>query len=110
MKQDNLMQALAECIEACGICASSCLNESDVEKMRDCIATDLDCADVCSTTLKVVSRNSSQADALIKACIEICKRCEEECNKHDMDHCQKCADACRSCKQECESYLSVSSN
>lgn len=110
MKEDILMKALADCIEACGICASSCLNEKGVEKMRECIATDLDCADICSATLKVVSRRSSQAESLIKVCIEICDRCESVCSSHDMEHCQQCAKACKSCKQECESYLSVSSN
>lgn len=107
MKKTNLMQALAQCIEACGTCASSCLNEADVKKMKACIATDLDCADICSAALQILSRDSAHSDAVIKACKTICESCEKTCQSHDMEHCQKCAKACKACAEACDAYLSV---
>ncbi len=107
MDNTKLVQALAKCIEACGICATSCLNEDDVAKMKECIATDLDCADVCSVTLQLLSRKSKHLDAQLTTCITICERCEETCRAHDMEHCQQCAEACKACKEACESFLSV---
>ena len=79
MDNTKLVQALAKCIEACGICATSCLNEDDVAKMKECIATDLDCADVCSVTLQLLSRKSKHLDAQLTTCITICEGCEETC-------------------------------
>lgn len=107
MEKNDLMNKLKECIEACGNCISSCLKEENVDNMRECIASDIDCLDICSSALKFLSRDSSNQDVLLKACIEVCQNCEKSCREHDMDHCQKCADACKACKEACESHLAL---
>jgi hypothetical protein len=48
------MEASSDCARACILCASACLCEEDVAGMRDCILSDLDCADVCETTAKML--------------------------------------------------------
>jgi hypothetical protein len=79
--------------------------------LAQCIRTDLDCADICATTGKVLSRltgyNANITRALVEACRTACKACGDECEKHaDMhDHCQICAEACRRCEQACAELL-----
>ena len=55
-------QKLAECIEACfecaqtcTACADACLAEDMVAELTQCIRLNLDCADLCETTGRVLS-------------------------------------------------------
>ena len=105
--KNQLIKSLTDCIEACGTCAASCLREFNVRDMSDCIQTDIDCQEICSTTLAFITRGSTNSVCMLKACIEICKTCEKECRNHEMDHCQHCADACRACYEACEANLSI---
>lgn len=54
---------LARCIDACGqcagtctSCADACLSEEMVAELRKCIRLNLDCADICSATGRVLIR------------------------------------------------------
>ena len=73
--------ALAECIEACfacaqccTACADACLAEDAVAEMRDCIRTDLDCADICATTVAVLSRRTGSNLTVVRAQLNACHR------------------------------------
>ena len=44
------LEASAACATICSSCADACLAEESVADLRDCIRTDLDCADVCAAT------------------------------------------------------------
>lgn len=108
--QDKLrdcIEACFECAQACTACADACLSESDVAQLRSCIALNLDCADICAATGRVLSRLTS-GDAgvlrsILEACATACKSCGDECARHaDMHrHCGVCADACRRCEKAC---------
>jgi hypothetical protein len=111
-------QALAECIEACfdcaqtcTACADACLSEKMVAELTTCIRTDLDCADICDTTGRVLSRHTgfdaTVTRAVVEACMRACKSCGDECAKHaDMhEHCRVCAEACRRCEKACQQLL-----
>ena len=50
--------ALSDCAQACTACADDDLSEQDVAEMVKCIRLCLDCADICSATLRVVSRQT----------------------------------------------------
>jgi hypothetical protein len=113
-------QKLAECIEACfacaqacTACADACLAEDMVADLRQCIRTDLDCADVCEATGRVLSRqtgNTVEASrALLEACRTACRMCGDECASHaEMhEHCRVCAEACRRCEQACADLLAA---
>ncbi|ARS38142.1 four-helix bundle copper-binding protein [Pontibacter actiniarum] len=104
----DLIKALAACEASCNHCAISCLQEDDIKKMVPCIRLDLDCAAICRATLDYVSRDSRYAKDLVQECIKITKACQEECKKHDMQHCQECADSCAKLVQACEQYMSAS--
>ncbi len=101
------------CAQACTACADACLAEDDVASLRRCIATNLDCADVCEATGRLLSRRTA-ADATVTrsqllACIEACRRCAEECEAHagHHEHCRVCAQACRGCEEVCQEALAA---
>ena len=104
-KTNNLEHILIKCITACETCMTMCLQEDDVKMMVGCIQLDRDCADICTLTARFVARNSAHAKHVMKECIEICRKCAEECGKHDHDHCQHCAEICRECADACTEWM-----
>ncbi|WP_413452867.1 four-helix bundle copper-binding protein [Georgenia phoenicis] len=107
------IDALVACAQACTACADACLSEDSVAELRACIRSDLDCADVCETTARVLSRQTAyDADvtrAVLEACIQVCRACGNECASHaeHHEHCRICADACRACEQACSQLLAA---
>ena len=81
--------------------------------MVKCIRLNLDCADVCTTTSRVVSRqteyDANVTRAQLEACIAACKSCGDECEGHGehMAHCRVCAESCRRCEQACRDLLAA---
>ena len=71
------------------------------EMMVKCIASDMDCAQICALAAAAMARGSEHAKAICALCADICQACGDECSKHNMDHCQKCANACLKCAEEC---------
>ena len=110
-KLADAVDALISCSEACTACADACLSEEMVADLVKCIRTDLDCADICATTARVLSRHTGYdaniSRMLLEACATACKSCGDECARHaDMhQHCRICADACRHCEQACRELL-----
>ena len=102
-----VIEAAADCAAHCEACADACLEEGDPELTR-CIRADLDCADICAATAKVVGRAGRSGAPwveLVRVCQEACRNCAEECVKHDHEHCRVCAEACRRCEQACQQLL-----
>lgn len=100
--------ATAECAAACTTCADACLEEDDPSALRSCIRADLDCADICTVTGRLIARPGAQdagtLRAQLEACIAACKACAAECDQHadSMKHCAVCAEACKACARACE--------
>lgn len=105
---NTLVESLQKCVTACEYCADACLDEDNVSSMVDCIRIDRNCADICSTSLRLLIRNSNRAKSVVEICQGICAECAEECEKHDHEHCQECARACRRCEEQCREYLNRS--
>ncbi|SDJ49759.1 hypothetical protein SAMN04488074_102213 [Lentzea albidocapillata subsp. violacea] len=107
------IDALVACAEACTACADACLSESSVAELTKCIRTDLDCADICGTTARVLSRHTAYdaniSRALLEACAVACKACGDECWSHANmhEHCRICAEACRTCEAACRDLLAT---
>jgi hypothetical protein len=62
MDRDALARAIdaaVTCAQTCTACADACLSEDDVASLTRCIRDDLDCADVCQTTSRVLSRHTA---------------------------------------------------
>ena len=105
MKNQKLIEALNNCVAHCNHCADACLDDDMVKMMVDCIRTDRACAEICSTTVKLLAMDSAFAKAMVEKCHEICKQCAEECEGHEHQHCKDCAEACRACAAACKEYL-----
>lgn len=107
------IDALSDCAQACTACADDCLSEEMVAELTKCIRLNLDCADVCTATLRVVSRqtdyDANVTRSVLQACITVCKSCGDECGRHAQmhEHCRVCAEACRRCEQACNDLLAA---
>jgi hypothetical protein len=111
-KLEECIQACFDCAQACVACADACLGEQDTGMLLRCIRLDLDCADICATTGRMLSRQAAGEPtlvrALVQACAEACHLCGEECarhGEHGMEHCRVCAEACRRCEQACRALI-----
>lgn len=107
------IEACLDCEQACTACADACLSEPMVKDLVKCIRTNLDCADICSTTGKILSRHTgydaNMTRTMLEACIAACRSCADECDLHaaHMEHCRVCAEACRECESACQELLAL---
>ena len=73
------IDALDDCAQACNADNAADLSEQNVTEMVTCIRLCLDCADICTATARVTSRQTDY-DAnvnrpLLEACAAICRSC-----------------------------------
>jgi hypothetical protein len=107
--------ACLEAAQACVSCADSSLAEPDVDTLRECIALDLRCADICVATAWVLSRparlDRDLAASLLASCIRVCEACATECGRHAAHHphCGICSKACRECVAACRAVVDTES-
>lgn len=100
--------ACAECSAVCTTCADACLAEPDSPHLAQCVRLNLDCADVCEITARLIARPSRRdeptLEALLEACAAACRACAEECARHagEMKHCRICEESCRRCADACD--------
>jgi hypothetical protein len=107
------IDAAAACAQTCTSCADACLAEEMVSKLRQCIRTNLDCADICHAFVSLGTRRTGSNEEVIRkvldACVAACRTCAEECEAHanQHEHCRICAEACRQCELACQAALST---
>ena len=107
------IDALSDCAQACAADADADLAEQNLAEMVKCIRLCLDCVDVCTATLGVVSRQTNYdptiTKPLLEACVATCNSCGDECARHaaHYEHCRVCEQACRRCEQACRELLGV---
>ena len=107
------IDALTDCVQACTADVDADLSEQDLAEMVTCIRLCLNCVDVCTGTIGVVSRqaeyDAAVARPLLEACVAICKSCGDECERHAQhhQHCRVCAESCRRCEQACRNLLDI---
>lgn len=105
----------ARCAQACAACADACLAEPDVAGLVQCIRLDLDCADLCGAMATMGLRRAGGTAAtlatlrgLVDLCVDACRACAEECERHAErhEHCRACAAQCRQCADACSAAMS----
>lgn len=110
----DCIQACFDCAQTCASCADACLGEQEhLQHLVRCIRLNLDCADVCNTTGRLLSRQTEPEMAVLhvqmQACAEACRACGAECQRHaesmGMEHCRFCAESCRRCEEACNRLL-----
>lgn len=109
-----MVEECFSCAAACESCADACLAESKPDMLRRCIQLNQVCSDVCLATGRAaVKMNLDQpglTQALYIACVEACKACGDECQRHAKmhEHCRLCAEACYACAEACHEQASGS--
>lgn len=107
------IDACFDCAQTCTACADACLGEQMVAELTKCIRTNLDCADICDSTGRVLSRHTGYdanlTRAVLLACATACRACADECGRHAgmHEHCRVCAEACRRCEQACRDLVTA---
>jgi hypothetical protein len=102
-----------ECLQACTACADADLGEQTVADLVKCARLNLDCADMCDTTARVLSRQTGYerdlTRAVVRACVQACKVCGDECDRHAQmhEHCRVCAEVCHRCQRVCDETLAA---
>jgi hypothetical protein len=75
----DCIEACFECAQTCGACADACLSEESVADLRKCIRLNLDCADICDVTGRVMTRQTEYDAPTSKAQLETCRRACATC-------------------------------
>ena len=105
------IDALSDCAQACAADADDDLSEPNLNEMVKCIRLCLDCAEVCATTVGVLSRQTEYdvnvTRPLLAACLATCAACGAECehHAHSHEHCRICGEACRRAERACQDLL-----
>jgi hypothetical protein len=106
------IHACVECAQACTACADACVAEHD-RALGRCIRINLDCADLCNTVSRVLSRQLAPdlgvVSMALQLCAAVCDACAYECRRHAAmhAHCDVCAMACRRCTDACRDLLAT---
>ena len=107
------IDALSDCAQACNADVDADLSEQNLADMVTCIRLCLECTDICTATVGVISRpaayDASVTRPLLEACVASCKSCGNECERHAQmhAHCRVCEQACRRCEQACRELLAA---
>jgi hypothetical protein len=116
LDRDALLRCIDECFDCavtCTSCADACLGENDVQELVRCVRLNLDCADACDATGRILTRQTAPdldlLRAMIEACGAACRACREQCERHAAhhEHCRLCAEACRRCDKACDDLLAT---
>lgn len=104
------IDACYDCAQMCIACADADLAEDTVADMVRDISTDLNCADICLTTGRMLSRptgfDAVVALRTVEACALACSASAFESERHaQYDHCRACAESARSCEDACRQLL-----
>lgn len=101
----SYINACNECAIACDECVANARCETNVHAMEDCIALASDCAEICRLAVNYLARKRPTGSAICKACVDVCERCQAECDKYQMAYCAACAEACRKCAAACRALI-----
>ena len=114
--QDALVICVQECLncaQACTACADACSADPSAAHLGRCIGAALNCADLATAGVRVLSRPTPYDGELTKATLrvlnEACRASYDECRKHALESeaCHVCADASVRCAQACRHLFSL---
>jgi hypothetical protein len=107
------------CMASCSICAQACMTFAEHVEIPDeeavlarSVRLAEDCADVCSTTWRILVRSGDQpldvVRALVEACAAAARACRAECERHATRSMPSasCAAACWVCADACDELAS----
>ena len=105
---DRCAKRCSECARECDSCFHHCAGLVTGGKKEHAAAMHLcvDCAELCTTAGRLVSRQSPLTDVACEACARACDACAAACEKFPADeHMTQCAAACRECAKTCREMV-----
>jgi hypothetical protein len=103
MNMENCIKECMECHKVCVETAAYLLHQQNVQDHTSHLILLADCAEICQISANFMLRRSDNHHLTCGICADICKRCEEECEKWPDDkQIRHCADICRSCFASCQ--------
>ncbi len=106
--EDNtllLLNSIYECQSACKYCFNACLEEENIDMLRQCIKQTVQCAEICEHTASSLAYTGDFTHDVLGICIQACEACAAACRQHSHLHCLECAKACSECAAACRQYL-----
>jgi Cys-rich four helix bundle protein (predicted Tat secretion target) len=107
-KYGALIDSASECIKKGELCISHCVDmmAGGDKTMGPCSKTVRDMLAMCETLSKLATSNSEFTKKHATLCLEVCKKCEDECRKHPKHKvCMNCAESCKACSSEINKIL-----
>ncbi len=103
-------QELLDCMDLCGECASicarcshHCLDMGGEHASPKHQGVMRDCAEICSTAVCFMARDSDFSSELCGVCAQVCEACADSCERLGKNDkmMQQCAETCRRCAEAC---------
>lgn len=107
-KYGALIDATTDCLKKGELCISHCVDmmAGGDKSMGPCAKTVRDMLTMCDTLVKLATSNSEFTKKHATLCLEVCKKCEDECRKHPKHKvCMNCAESCKACISEINKIL-----
>ena len=107
-KYGALIDSASECIKKGELCISHCVDmmAGGDKTMGPCSKTVRDMLAMCETLSKLATSNSEFTKKHATLCLEVCKKCEDECRKHPKHKvCMNCPESCKACSSEINKIL-----
>ena len=102
---EEMRRCIQDCLECANICEQTiayCLTKGGKHASPEHIRVMRDCAESCMMAASMMARDSNFQSEHCALCADICRACEESCEKFGGDAQMKaCADACRQCGDSC---------
>ncbi|HMV43329.1 MAG TPA: four-helix bundle copper-binding protein [Leptospiraceae bacterium] len=102
-KYGALIDATTDCLKKGELCISHCVDmmAGGDKTMGPCAKSVRDMLTMCDTLVKLATSNSEFTKKHASLCLEVCKKCEDECKKHPKHKvCMNCAESCKACIAE----------
>lgn len=99
------------CAQACAECATACLQPAGAAEPGAVQRLDLQCADVCEHTSRMLSQHGRYDATVLRAQVELCAAtcaaCAEDYERlaDEAPGAAERAEACRRCEQACHAFL-----
>lgn len=107
-EMQQCMQLCRDCHAMCLQTIAHCLKLGGRHSEPDHIRLLMDCAQMCTTTVDYMLRESPFHDRICRLCSDLCKQCEKECTQvaGDDQLIKQCIDMCQTCAESCERMAS----
>ena len=107
-KNTPLTEAAADCISKGEVCLDHCLDnlEEGDKTMAACARSVNEMLAICRALQRISAQDAPSLPKMAALAADACKRCEDECRKHEKKHtqCRDCAEACVTCAKACQKY------